>query len=138
MAAVRGKNTTLELTLRKGLHANGFRFRIHRRDLPGTPDIVLPRYRAVLFAHGCFWHGHSCHLFKVPGTRTDFWMAKIARNQEVDRRAQEALMLEGWRPGVVWECALKGRTRLPPGQAIGLCADWLKSGGEQLEVRGIE
>lgn len=138
MAGIGGKNTKPELLLRKGLHAQGLRFRVHRRDLPGTPDIVLPRYRAVLFAHGCFWHGHDCNLFKVPGTRTDFWLAKIARNQEVDRKAQEALALAGWRRGIVWECALKGRARLPPGDVIGLCAGWLKSGGEQLEVRGIE
>lgn len=138
MAGIGGKNTKPELMLRKGLHARGFRFRVHRRDLPGTPDIVLPRYRAALFAHGCFWHGHNCHLFKVPGTRTDFWLAKIARNQEVDRNAQEALALAGWRRCVVWECALKGRTRLPLGDVISSCADWLKSGGEQLEVRGME
>jgi DNA mismatch endonuclease (patch repair protein) len=138
MAGIGGKNTKPELILRKGLHAQGFRFRVHRRDLPGTPDIVLPRYRAALFAHGCFWHGHDCHLFSVPGTRTDFWLAKIARNQEVDRKAQEALALTGWRRGVVWECALKGKTRLPPGNVISICAKWLKSGGEQLEVRGIE
>lgn len=138
MAGIGGKNTKPELLLRKGLHAQGFRFRVHRRDLPGTPDIVLPRYRAALFAHGCFWHGHDCHLFKVPGTRTDFWLAKIARNQEVDRKAQEALTLTGWRRGVVWECALKGRARLPPGDVIDLCSEWLKSGGEQLEVRGTQ
>ena len=138
MAGIGGKNTKPELLLRKGLHAQGFRFRVHRRDLPGTPDIVLPRYRAALFAHGCFWHGHDCHLFKVPGTRTDFWLGKIARNREVDRMAQEALSLAGWRRGIVWECALKGRARLPPGDVIGLCSEWLKSGGEQFEVRGIE
>ncbi len=138
MAGIGGKNTKLELLLRKGLHAQGYRFRVHRRDLPGTPDVVLPRYRATLFAHGCFWHGHDCHLFKVPGTRTDFWLAKIARNREVDRRAQVALSLAGWRWGIVWECALKGRARLPPGDVIGLCSEWLKSGGEHFEVRGIE
>ena len=138
MAGISGKNTKPELLLRKGLHAQGFRFRVHRRDLPGTPDIVLPRYRAALFAHGCFWHGHDCHLFKVPGTRTDFWLAKIARNQEVDCKAQEALAFAGWRQGVVWECALKGRTRLPPGDVIGLCTAWLRSGEERLEVRGTE
>lgn len=138
MASIGGKNTKPELMLRSGLHAQGFRFRVHRRDLPGTPDIVLPMHRATLFAHGCFWHGHDCHLFKVPDTRTDFWLAKIARNQEIDRKAQEALALAGWRRGVVWECALKGRSRLPPGDVIRLCAAWLKSGGEELEVRGIE
>lgn len=138
MAGIGGKNTKPELLLRKGLHAQGYRFRVHRRDLPGTPDIVLPRYRATLFAHGCFWHGHDCHLFKVPGTRTDFWLAKIARNREVDRRVQVALSLAGWRWGIVWECALKGRARLPPGDVIGLCSEWLKSSGEQFEVRGIE
>ena len=106
MARIGGKNTKPELLLRKGLHEQGFRFRVHRRDLPGTPDIVLPKYRAVLFAHGCFWHGHDCHLFKVPATRTDFWLTKIARNKEVDRKAQAALALAEWRRGIVWECAI--------------------------------
>lgn len=136
MAGIGGKNTKPELVLRRGLHALGFRFRLHDRRLPGKPDIVLPRYRAVVFAHGCFWHGHDCHLFKVPATRTDFWLAKIGRNREVDNRTMAQLAEQGWRRGVVWECALKGRARLPLDDVLASCARWLKEGTDALEVRG--
>lgn len=136
MAGIRGTNTKPELLLRKGLHARGFRFRLHDRSLPGKPDIVLPRYRAVIFAHGCFWHGHGCHLFKWPSTRPEFWQAKIARNRAVDSRARVALAMAGWRQAIVWECALKGRTRLPPSDVISVCADWLNSGRQSIEIEG--
>lgn len=136
MAGIRGTNTKPELILRRGLHAAGFRFKLHDRALPGKPDMVFPRYRAVLFAHGCFWHGHDCHLFRPPSTRADFWSAKIDRNREVDRNAMEALCRLGWRIGVVWECSLKGRTRLDLAGVIGDCADWLRGGAQTLEIRG--
>ena len=138
MAGIRGKNTKPELIVRKGLHALGFRYRLHDRLLPGKPDIVLPRHRAVVFTHGCFWHGHDCHLFKVPSTRTDFWLAKIARNRVVDERTGAALMVAGWRKAVVWECALKGKARLPLESVLASCAEWLRSGYGDLEVRGTE
>ncbi|RWQ14820.1 very short patch repair endonuclease [Mesorhizobium sp.] len=136
MAGIRGTNTKPELILRHGLHALGFRFRLHDRKLPGRPDIVLPRYRAVIFAHGCFWHGHDCHLFRMPSTRPEFWEAKIVKNREMDVRAFDALAKLGWRLGTVWECALKGRTRLPLEDVIGECADWLRSDVPSLEIRG--
>lgn len=136
MAGIRGTNTKPEMLLRKGLHALGFRFRLHDRALPGKPDIVLPRYRAVIFAHGCFWHGHDCHLFKWPSTRPEFWQTKIARNREVDARSETALAGAGWRQAIVWECALKGRTRLPIDDVLAQCAEWLRSGEPQLEIRG--
>lgn len=136
MSGIRGTNTKPELLLRKGLHALGFRFRLHDRSLPGKPDIVFPRYRAVIFAHGCFWHGHDCHLFKWPATRPEFWQAKIARNRAVDERTKDALSEAGWRQAIVWECALKGRVRLPLEDVIAECARWLSSGEPQLEIRG--
>ncbi|SFG01824.1 T/G mismatch-specific endonuclease [Novosphingobium sp. CF614] len=136
MAGIRGTNTKPELLLRKGLHASGFRFRLHDRVLPGKPDIVLPRYRAVVFAHGCFWHGHDCHLFKWPSTRPEFWQAKIGRNRVVDARSEAALMEADWRLAIVWECALKGRTRLPLENVISACADWLRSDRQRIEIRG--
>lgn len=138
MAGIRGTNTKPELLLRKGLHAAGFRYRLHDGTLPGKPDIVLPRHRAVVFAHGCFWHGHDCHLFKSPATRPEFWQAKIARNREVDSLAEAALRQIGWRRAVVWECALKGRTRLPPGQVIDRLAGWIRKGEDCLEIRGLD
>ncbi len=136
MSGIRGTNTKPELLLRKGLHALGFRFRLHDRSLPGKPDIVLPRYKAVIFAHGCFWHGHDCHLFKWPSTRPEFWQAKIARNRAVDERTDAALTEAGWRQAVVWECALKGKTRLPFEDVIQSCAEWLRSDRPRLEIRG--
>ncbi len=136
MSGIRGTNTKPELLLRKGLHALGFRFRLHDRSLPGKPDIVLPRYKAVIFAHGCFWHGHDCHLFKWPSTRPEFWQAKIARNRAVDERTEAALTETGWRQAVVWECALKGKTRLPLEDVIQSCAEWLRSDRTRLEIRG--
>ena len=136
MAGIRGTNTKPELLLRKGLHARGFRFRLHDSALPGKPDIVLPRYRAVILAHGCFWHGHDCHLFKGPSTRPEFWQTKIGRNREVDVRTDAALAQAGWRQGIVWECALKGRTRLPLEDVISACAEWLGSDRQRIEIRG--
>lgn len=136
MSGIRGTNTKPELLLRKGLHSLGFRFRLHDRSLPGKPDIVLPRYKAVIFAHGCFWHGHDCHLFKWPSTRPEFWQAKIARNRAVDERTDAALTEAGWRQAVVWECALKGKTRLPLEDVIQSCAEWLRSDRPRLEIRG--
>jgi DNA mismatch endonuclease (patch repair protein) len=136
MAGIRGKDTKPEIMLRMGLHAAGFRYRLHDRALPGRPDMVFPRYRAVLFAHGCFWHGHDCHLFRWPSSRQEFWTAKITRNREVDARSAQALAGAGWRLGIVWECALKGRTRLPFPAVLEACIRWLRSNEQQLEIRG--
>jgi DNA mismatch endonuclease (patch repair protein) len=136
MSGIRGRNTKPELILRKGLHELGFRFRLNERDLPGKPDIVFPKYRAVLFAHGCFWHHHKCHLFKWPKSREQFWRSKIERNREVDIRTISQLTAAGWRCGIVWECALKGRTRLPQAIAIARCAKWLESNRRTFELTG--
>jgi DNA mismatch endonuclease (patch repair protein) len=95
MSGIRSTGTRPEMILRRGLHRAGFRYRLHVRNLPGKPDLVFPRYNAVIFAHGCFWHGHDCHLFKWPSTRRDFWQAKIARNRVVDARSEAALTAQG-------------------------------------------
>jgi len=136
MANIRGKNTRPELILRKALHAAGFRYRLHDRALPGTPDIILPRYRAVIFVHGCFWHGHGCPLFRWPATRTDFWREKITKNKLVDARNGLQLEEAGWRQAVVWECALKGKSRRPLAEVIAACASWLNSDERRIEIRG--
>lgn len=136
MAGIRGTNTAPELLLRRGLHAEGFRYRLHDRRLPGKPDIVFPRLDAVIFAHGCFWHGHNCHLFKWPSTRPEFWRAKISRNREIDARNEAALSALGWRQAIVWECALKGKARLPLPEVIQRCTSWLRSNRRSLEIRG--
>jgi DNA mismatch endonuclease (patch repair protein) len=136
MAAIRAKDTKPEMILRRGLHALGLRYRLHVSTLPGRPDMVFPARRAVLFAHGCFWHGHDCHLFRLPSTRQEFWSAKIVRNREVDARSAAALRGAHWRVGIVWECALKGRDRLPLDDTIKACADWIRGKGEEFEIRG--
>lgn len=138
MSGIRGKNTKPELILRRGLHALGFRFRLHDKRLPGKPDLVFPKYRAVIFAHGCFWHGHDCHLFKWPSSRPEFWLAKIKRNREVDARSEILLAQDGWRQCVVWECAMKGRTKLPLEDLIAECALWLRTDVPRMEIRGRE
>jgi DNA mismatch endonuclease, patch repair protein len=136
MAGIRGKNTSPELVLRSGLHARGFRFRLHRRDIPGAPDLAFPSRRAVLFAHGCFWHQHGCHLFKWPNTRREFWRAKIEGNVKRDEEVARDLGALGWRVGVVWECALKGRIRRSLDEILDECADWLNSDRQSMEITG--
>lgn len=137
MSGIRGRNTKPELRIRKALHAHGFRYRIHHTRLPGKPDIVLPRFRAVVLVHGCFWHGHDCPLFRLPGTRTEFWRDKIARNQARDRDVAVALSNAGWRCATVWECSLRGPLRLDFGTVIDGLGDWLRHGGGDLELRGL-
>lgn len=138
MAGIRGKNTQPELAIRSALHARGFRFRLHRKDLPGKPDIVFPKHRAVVFVNGCFWHGHRCHLFRWPKTRAEFWQRKIGSNVERDRRLHRELMSAGWRVATIWECVLKGRGRLPISVIADRCADWLESDRKELDLQGDE
>ncbi len=97
MSGIRGRNTKPEKLVRSLLHRRGFRFRICVKDLPGKPDVVLPRYRCVIFVNGCFWHGHNCGLFKLPGTRTEFWKRKLEKNQENDQKPIAELIEKGWR-----------------------------------------
>lgn len=105
MSRITGKNTRPEMIVRSLLHRLGFRFRLHQRKLPGRPDIVLPKHRAVIFVHGCFWHRHQdCNDATIPKTNTEFWLAKLNGNAERDRLASEALKADGWRVLYVWEC----------------------------------
>lgn len=127
MSRVRGKDTGPEKTVRGLLHGRGFRYRLHRRDLPGRPDIVMPRYRAVIFVHGCFWHGHSCSLFRMPATRTEFWKTKITANSLRDENALNSLREAGWRSLWVWECALRGRGKLSPDKLAAEVIGFVKS-----------
>lgn len=137
MSGIRGKDTKPELLVRKALHAAGFRYRLHERTLPGKPDMVFPKYSAVVFIHGCFWHGHDCHLFRMPSTRTEFWQAKISGNVARDVRATALLRETGWRVGTVWECALKGREKLPVDDIAATLAVWLRGETPELEIRGL-
>lgn len=109
MAGIRGRDTKPELVLRRALHARGFRYRLHERGLPGRPDMVLPRWRAVILVHGCFWHRHpDCRYATTPATRTAFWQAKFDANVVRDARNILDLQAVEWRVAVVWECALRG------------------------------
>lgn len=104
------------MIVRSALHARGFRFRLHYKGLPGKPDLVFPKYKAVIFINGCFWHGHTCHLVKAPTTNPTFWEHKISDNKARDERSMKGLLEAGWRVLIIWECALKGaaqREQLP-------------------------
>ena len=108
MSGIKGSNTRPEMTVRRYLHSSGFRFRLHRKDLPGRPDIILSKYRLAIFVHGCFWHAHQgCKYFKVPKTRPDFWAAKLQANINRDHKSVDALVKMGWRVLCVWECATR-------------------------------
>jgi DNA mismatch endonuclease, patch repair protein len=108
MSQIRSANTKPELLVRKFLHAQGFRYKLHDKILPGKPDIVLPKYKTVIFIHGCFWHGHSnCKYFTIPKTRTVWWRNKIETNKANDAKAMKSLRKDGWKVITVWECKLK-------------------------------
>lgn len=134
MAGIKGKDTKPELLIRKALHKKGFRYRIHDKSLPGKPDIVLPKYKAVIFVHGCFWHAHSCHLFKWPSTKSDFWQAKISRNKELDLINFNKLLDEGWRIGIMWECAVKGKHKHSIEFVTSKITEWLLSDIQVFEL----
>lgn len=108
MSRIRGKDTGIEMTVRRGIHRLGFRYRLGGAGLPGRPDIVLPKYRTVVFVNGCFWHGHECPLYRLPKTRTAFWRAKIEANRERDAAKAAELRADGWNVEIVWECEIRG------------------------------
>lgn len=111
MQAVKSKNTSPELSVRRLLHARGYRYRLHRSDLPGNPDLVFPARKKVLFVHGCFWHGHDCPRgSRVPKTNTDYWKEKVARNRARDVTAFRQLKILGWKALALWECELRNET----------------------------
>jgi DNA mismatch endonuclease (patch repair protein) len=134
MSGIKGKNTKPEVSVRKALHARGFRYRVHADNLPGKPDLVLPKYKAVVFVHGCFWHGHTCRYFKIPQTRTEFWLEKIQKNQARDRRQELSLLNAGWRVLIVWECAVRSMNREKTLVLIDQIAEWLINGNEYLQI----
>jgi DNA mismatch endonuclease (patch repair protein) len=112
MSRIRGVNTQPELQVRRLLHAHGYRFRLHRNDLPGNPDIVLPKYRTAIFVHGCFWHGHSCREGRRPKSNSTYWNAKLDRNVARDKRRAAEYRKIGWRRVVVWTCELDAPEKL--------------------------
>lgn len=136
MSRIRNKDTKPELIVRKGLHAMGYRYRLHDRRLAGKPDLVFRSRRAVIFINGCFWHGHDCHLFKWPNSRAEWWKAKISRNREKDAQNLARLTSANWRVLTVWECALKGKKQYSTSQLLNEIAEWLEGSQEKKIIRG--
>ncbi|KAA8388665.1 DNA mismatch endonuclease Vsr [Acetobacter sp. DmW_136] len=133
MAAIRGKDTRPELVLRRAMHARGFRFRLHSRNVSGRPDLVFPKYRAVVFVHGCFWHRHEgCRYATKPLTRPEFWQAKFESNIARDKAVRLILLKEGWRVATVWECNLRKSDQVHA--AADRLSVWLRSNDEMLEI----
>jgi DNA mismatch endonuclease (patch repair protein) len=135
MSRIRGKDTKIELEVRRGLHALGLRFRLGGAGLPGRPDIVLPKYRTVVFVHGCFWHQHDCHLFRLPKTRTEFWKTKVDANRARDIRDEARLMTMGWHVETVWECWLRGKTSAAKSDVIVELAKRIQARGKACRSR---
>ena len=138
MAGIRSTNTKPELAIRKTLHAAGFRYRLHPRDVPGKPDMAFARYRAAIFVNGCFWHGHDCPLFRLPGTRREFWAAKIGGNRQRDAEVRQQLQTAGWRVLTVWECAIRGRGAPGLASVVAGASAWLRGNSPSEEFRGAQ
>ncbi|NLV67507.1 MAG: DNA mismatch endonuclease Vsr [Spirochaetes bacterium] len=135
MRGIGSRNTKPELLIRKRLFGMGFRYRVNDRKIFGSPDIVFPKYHAVVFIHGCFWHGHDCEIFKLPGTRTEFWKEKIEVNRERDAKVLNQLRAEGWRICIVWECAVKGKAQLQRVDiTVSKIAEWVRSEYVWMEI----
>jgi DNA mismatch endonuclease (patch repair protein) len=132
MKGIGSRNTRPEIALRSALHRRGLRFRLHVKELPGKPDLVLPHFRAVIFVHGCFWHRHAgCRFASAPATRAEFWQAKFGGNVARDARNRVALLALGWRVAVVWECSLNGDN----GKVVDAVSHWLSAeNGAFLEI----
>ena len=139
MAGIRSKNTRPEIVVRKTLHALGYRYRLHRKDLPGKPDIVLPKWGTVVLVHGCFWHGHErCRHFRLPKSKTTFWANKIAANRRRDNVVKSELLSKGWRIIELWECAVKGPHRLKHESLSDLLSHTIEFGQDVfVSIRGL-
>ena len=132
MSGIRARNTRPEMRLRRELHALGFRFRLHAKDLPGKPDLVLKKHNAAIFVHGCFWHRHrDCRLASTPASHREFWGDKFAKNVERDRQAMEALRAMDWRVAIIWECGLRPKHI---SELIDTLSFWVLSTEPQLEL----
>ncbi len=140
MRAIATRDTAIEKRLAALLDSLGLTYRVQAAELAGRPDFVLDAYRCIIFTHGCFWHHHDCYLFKVPATRTDFWLEKIGKNVERDKRDMALLGEQGWRVMVVWECALRGRLKLADTALAERLEEWICGGGDaaQIDTRGIQ
>lgn len=134
MSRIRGKDTKPEYIIRRGLFGKGFRYRLHERSLPGCPDLVFPKYRAVILVHGCLWHKHECELFRWPKTNAAFWKEKITRNSRNDVENIVKLNAAGWRVLTVWECTLRRKPSVVLENVIAKVARWLEHGQKRREI----
>ena len=140
MRAIGTRDTAIEKRLAGLLTQAGFEYRVQDAALAGRPDFVIDSYQCIIFTHGCFWHHHDCYLFKVPATRTEFWLDKIGKNVIRDAPDRAALLAQGWRVLVVWECALRGRLKLDDAALIERLEEWICGGGQsaQIDTQGIQ
>lgn len=136
MSGIRGTNTKPELTIRRALHRQGLRYRLHAKDVPGKPDLVFRAWRAAVFINGCFWHGHDCRFFRMPQTRPEFWQSKITSNRKRDAVVSAALADAGWRQLTIWECAIRGRDAKTVEKVVTRAERWIRSKEKRLELRG--
>lgn len=134
MSGIQSKDTKPELKIRSALHKLGFRYKLYDKTLPGKPDLVFPKYNAVILIHGCFWHLHDCHLFKWPSTRPAFWKEKITGNKQRDKKNIQLLNENGWRILVIWECAMKGKHKLDFETTIQSISEWLNGSDDFTEI----
>lgn len=136
MAKIGGKNTAPEMTIRRLLFSRGLRYQLHRKDLPGRPDLTFPRFNAVLFVHGCFWHAHGngCYLSKRPATNIDFWDTKLNQNRERDKNVKEESLLKGWRVCTIWECSIRDAKPEQLEELAETIHSWLRSENTEFET----
>jgi DNA mismatch endonuclease (patch repair protein) len=128
MSGIRGRDTQPELVVRRTLHATGLRFRLHYKGLPGKPDLVFPRHKAVVLVHGCFWHQHGCANSKLPKSRPEFWLPKLQSNVERDERTNLAIREAGWRVATIWECTVRRAAKNQDATVFLQLADWIRQG----------
>lgn len=134
MSAIRGKDTKPELAIRKGLHRLGFRYALHSTRFPGKPDMVFPKYRAVIWVHGCYWHGHECRDGKPASSNREYWGPKIVRNRERDVRNLAAVEAAGWRSLVIWECAFRRKGSEALAEVVRRAAKWVREDNGSAEI----
>lgn len=138
MSGIRSKDTKPEMRIRKALYSRGYRYRLHSSKIPGKPDIIMRKCNAVIFIHGCFWHGHNCKLFRLPKTRTAFWENKINTNRKRDRQVISMLQKDGWRIAVIWECSMRGKGKMNFKDLMDRLTDWIESDSKTLTLTGEE
>lgn len=136
MSGIRSGNTKPEIVIRKALHQLGYRYRNHPKGMFGRPDFKMSKYKVVFFIHGCFWHGHDCHLFRMPKSRLAFWENKIITNRKRDAEVTKAYGESFWRLATIWECAIRGKDAIGIDKTINLISEWLESESKSIEIRG--